>query len=433
MRIFLIYDGDPGPSRRQPSCTAAVPSRMNALSSAPRPAPTPAPFSLRPLMFETFSCTLAMMSFVALVGPIARVLGLAPWQAGLAVTVGGIAWVLFARRWGAASDRQGRRKIMLQGLGGFVLAYAALCAFVVAALHHPPAVWLAFAGIVLLRGAAGAFYAAVPATTAALVADHVPPDRRTAAMAALGAASGIGMVAGPGVVGLLAVHSLELPLYLTVLLPLLALLVLWRWLPRTEHHAAPGNRPLRVGDRRLRRPLAVAFTAMFSVTVAQVTVGFFALDRLRLPATDAARAAGIALAVVGVALILAQLLVRRLAWPPQRLIRIGGTVSALGFASVMFASTQPALWAGYFVAAAGMGWVFPAVTALAANAVNANEQGATAGTVGAAHGLGMITGPLLGTLVYDLNPGAPYGLVAVLLLLAALWPAGAPAPRAAHS
>lgn len=146
------------------------------------------------------------------------------------------------------------------------------------------------------------------------------------------------------------------------------------------------------------------------------------MDRLHLDATAAARAAGIALTVVGVALILAQLLVRRLGWPPERLIRISGMVSALGFGSVLFATTQPALWVGYFVAAAGMGWVFPSVAALAANSVNANEQGATAGTVGAAHGLGMIVGPLAGTLIYDVDPGAPYALIAVLLVLAVLWP-----------
>lgn len=405
---------------------------MNA-STTSSGARTPAAngFSMKPLMFETFVCTLAMMSFVALIGPISRVLGLTPWQAGLAVTVGGIAWVLFARRWGAASDRQGRRRVILQGLGGFALSYALMCAFIVAALRHPPPVWVAFAGVVLLRGIAGGFYAAVPATGAALVADHVPPAKRAGAMAGLGAASGIGMVAGPGVAGALAAHSLELPLFITAALPFIALAVLWRWLPRAEHHAVPDKTHLKISDARLRRPMAVAFAAMFSVTIAQVVVGFFALDRLHLDATAAARAAGIALTVVGVALILAQLLVRRLGWPPERLIRIGGVVSAFGFGSVMLATTQPALWAGYFVAAAGMGWVFPAVTALAANSVNANEQGATAGTVGAAHGLGMIAGPLAGTLVYDLNPGAPYALIAVLLVLVVLWPARSPAPRAA--
>ena len=276
--------------------------------------------------------------------------------------------------------------------------------------------------MVVLRGTAGGFYAAVPATGAALIADHVPPEKRASAMATLGAASGIGMVAGPGVAGALAAHSLELPLFITALLPFIAFGVLWRALPRTEHHAAPDAATLKISDVRLRRPLAVAFAAMFSVTIAQVVVGFFALDRLHLDAAAAARAAGIALTVVGVALILAQLLVRKLGWAPQRLIRIGGGVSAAGFGSVLFATSQPALWAGYFVAAAGMGWVFPSVTALAANAVNANEQGATAGTVGAAHGLGMIAGPLVGTLVYDIDPGAPYALIAVLLVLVALWP-----------
>ncbi|HCF4166808.1 TPA: MFS transporter, partial [Pseudomonas aeruginosa] len=179
---------------------------------------------------------------------------------------------------------------------------------------------------------------------------------------------------------------------------------------------------LALGDRRLRRPLAVGFVAMFSVTVAQITVGFFALDRLRLDSADAARVAGIALTAVGVALILAQLLVRRLDWPPPRLIRVGGLVAAIGFAAVCFADSPPLLWLAFFVAAAGMGWVFPAVSALNANAVRAEEQGAAAGTLVAVHGLGLISGPLLGTLLHQLDSRAPYALVGLLLALAAFWP-----------
>lgn len=387
-------------------------------------------FNMLPLVFETFACTLAMMSFVALVGPIARVLGLAPWQAGTTVTVGGIAWVLLARVWGAASDRHGRRRVLLRGLAGFVVSYLALCLFVVLALRWLPPAWLAFVGVVLLRGIAGGFYAAVPTTGAALVADHVAPQQRARAMAGLGAASAVGMVVGPGLAGLLAVYGLELPLALTALLPLLALVVMWHWLPRNERPQPLDTPPLRLGDSRLRRPLLLGFAAMFSVTIAQVTVGFFALDQLQLDATAAARAAGIALTAVGVALILAQLLLRQLDWPPQRLIRIGGLVSALGFAAVFFASSAPLLWAAYFVAAAGMGWVFPSVTALAANAVQAHEQGAAAGTLGAAHGVGMIVGPLVGTLIYELHPGAPCVLIAVLLVCCVLWPMRPVAPAA---
>lgn len=379
-----------------------------------------APLNLTPLMFETFVCTIAVMSFVAVIGPIARKLALSAWQIGTAVTVSGIAWVLLARWWGAASDRHGRRRTLLKGLGGFVVSYGALSLFIIVSLHAPPSVWLAFAGIVVLRGLAGAFYAAVPATAAALIADHIVPDKRAGAMATLGAASAAGMVIGPGLAGVLASQDLTLPLYVTAVLPMVALIVLWRVLPRAEQHVALPATSLAVGDPRLRQPLMLAFIAMFSVTIAQVTVGFFALDRLQLDAAAAARTAGIALTSVGVALILAQLLVRRLGWPPARLIRIGAGVAALGFCSVTLARNPAALWASYFVAAAGMGWVYPAVSALAANAVEPHEQGATAGTISAAHGMGMIAGPLVGTLIYTMDTGAPYLLIASLLAAAAL-------------
>lgn len=290
------------------------------------------------------------------------------------------------------------------------------------ALHWTLPTLLAFAGIVLLRGLAGGFYAAVPACTAALVADHVEAQRRAAALAGLGAASAIGMVIGPGLAGLLATHGLVLPLLVTGALPLVALLALWRWLPREERRQPNRGAALAIGDRRLRRPLAVGFVAMFSVTVAQITVGFFALDRLRLDSADAARVAGIALTAVGVALILAQLLVRRLDWPPPRLIRVGGLVAAIGFAAVCFADSPPLLWLAFFVAAAGMGWVFPAVSVLNANAVRAEEQGAAAGTLVAVHGFGLISGPLLGTLLHQFDSRAPYALVGLLLALAAFWP-----------
>ncbi|AVK06708.1 major Facilitator Superfamily protein [Pseudomonas paraeruginosa] len=102
------------------------------MTAPPPPAST---LDLRPLMFETFACTLAVMSFVALVGPLARKLGLAPWQAGAAVTAGGIAWMLAARPWGIASDRHGRRRVLLGGLAGFALSYGSLCLFIVLALH----------------------------------------------------------------------------------------------------------------------------------------------------------------------------------------------------------------------------------------------------------------------------------------------------------
>ena len=43
-------------------------------------------FSLKPLLFTAGVGSLSMMAFVAVVGPMARLLGLQPWHVGAAVT-----------------------------------------------------------------------------------------------------------------------------------------------------------------------------------------------------------------------------------------------------------------------------------------------------------------------------------------------------------
>jgi len=379
------------------------------------------PFSLKPLMFEAFVCSMAMMAFVSLAGPIARVIGLDPWQIGAAMTVAGLAWMAMARVWGRVSDRRGRRPIILFGLAGFAVSYALLSLFIDLALRTTMAPAIAFAGLVIGRGLAGMFYAAVPVINAALVADHVSPKDRAGALAAIGAAGAAGMVIGPGVAGLIGPFSLSLPLYFTAALPALALLLLWRLLPRSVHRAQPTADPLRLTDERLRRPMVVSFVAMFCVAIAQITVGFYALDRLHLDPKAAANAAGIALAVVGVALVLAQIALRRIGWSPIRLIRWGSAIGGIGFSSVVMATSAPVLWGCYAAAAFGMGWVYPSVSALAANSVDAHEQGAAAGTVASAQGLGIILGPIVGTAIYTFDSGAPYLLMGAILLATALW------------
>jgi len=221
-------------------------------------------------------------------------------------------------------------------------------------------------------------------------------------------------------VGLFSPLGLSLPLYITAVLPILALLALWKLLPRLEHHAPPHTTPPRLNDPRLRLPMLVAFSAAFSVTIAQVTVGFFALDRLAQEPGAAAQTAGIALAIVGITLVLSQSALTKLAWKPTRLIRTGAIVAAIGFGATALASTIWGLWLGFAIAAAGMGWVYPSVSALAANAVEAHEQGVAAGTITAMQGLGVVLGPIAGTLVYSMSVSAPYLMVAALLLAVGL-------------
>ncbi|WP_277380750.1 MFS transporter [Stenotrophomonas maltophilia] len=364
--------------------------------------------------------TMAMMSFVAVIGPVVRLLGLSEWHAGLSVTAAGVLWMLAARRWGQLSDRIGRKRVLLLAMGAYTGVYLALAMFIDLALQVTPPVVVSVLVLVGARGLIGLFYAAVPPTAAALIADQAPAGQRTQFLARLGSANALGMVLGPAAAGWLAYTHLSLALYVAALLPLLALALLaWR-LPSTAPAAAASSArrtPLRRLDRRLRLPQLAAFLGMVSVTIAQVTVGFFAIDRLGLAAAEGARMAGIALTAVGVGLILAQALVMKLEVPPRRWIVLGALIAGIGFASVAAVQQSWQLPAAYALAAFGMGFVFPSFQALAADAVQAHEQGAAAGTVAAAQGLGMVVGPMLGTLLYRGGPSLPYLLVGVLLLL----------------
>jgi DHA1 family tetracycline resistance protein-like MFS transporter len=372
-----------------------------------------------PLVFAALTGTMAMMAFVAVVGPIVRRLGLPEWVAGLSVTAGGLLWMLLARWWGSVSDRRGRKPVLLVGVGVFALVYLALAVGVDLALHQAIAPAAALVVLVAARALIGAFYAAVPPTAAAVVADHTAPRERGPAMARLGSANALGMVLGPAVAGWLAARDPALALYAAAALPALAFLVLWWRLPVGAPAAPrpPGAQPMRLFDARLRVAALTGFAAMASVSIAQVLVGFFAIDRFGLTPGDGARLAGLALTCVGAALMLSQQVVARCKNVPlPRWIALGALIAGCGFSAVSLVTAPPQLLACYATMALGMGLIFPNFQAMAANAVQPHEQGAAAGTLSAAQGLGMVLGPLAGTLLYRQSPALPY-----LLVGAGLW------------
>lgn len=372
-------------------------------------------FNFKPLLVANMICSMTMMAFISVLGPIARVLGLAPWQAGAIATAGGIFMMLSSRLWGQRSDQIGRRSVLLQGVGGFLLSNIVMCILLIVALQFSLYGILVFAGMLLARSATGLFYAAIPTSGQALVADNVPPEQRTATMAALGAANAAGLVLGPALAASLSSHSLATPLYLITFLPLVALFMLWRHLPTQAPKAHTATAAVALHDPRLRKPMAVAFVAMMCVAIAQITIGFFAIDQLRLSPEAAAQASGTSLTLVGIGLILTQLAVRQLQWPAQRLIRVGALIALMGFATAAIALSTMMLATSFLVVAIGMGCIFPAFAALASNSVEAHEQGAAAGSIGAAQGLGMVVGPLAGTLLYGITPGVPFFFAALLL------------------
>lgn len=389
--------------------------------SSPLKQGTPAP-SLAPLYIASMVCSMGMMGFVAASGPLAVSLGLEAWQIGLSATAGGFGWVLSARFWGKTADIVGRKPVLLFGLAGFVLFYFLLCCSVLAGERMALSSVFVLSALILSRFGLGLGYSAVPAASAAVIADRYTSNARAGAMGQLGAAQASGLLFGPAIVALLAGTSPTAVLFLLAFLPIPALVFVALRLPKDTPRAGAPIQQLPLGDPRLLRPIATAVLAMMAIGIGQIVIGFVAMDRLSLPESAAMRLAGGALTAVGVSLIIAQLAVKKLQWPPVRLIRAGGALAGVGFGIAAVAPTPLVLVCSYAVAGFGAGWVLTGINAYAANSVLAEEQGRAAGAISSAMGIGAMVGPLLGGVFYQHSGLLPYLIAAFCFCVAALIP-----------
>lgn len=382
----------------------------------------------------TSLATTGFMAYNALIGLIARALGLAEWQVGAIVSVAGVAWLLSSPVWGVMSDRLGRVRIIRGGLVGYTVGFALTAAFLWWALPapgEPPRIGapLAFAAMLALRAAVAMSHGATTAASQALVADITTAADRARGMAAFGIGQSLGMVFGPGLAALASVWSLTAPIVASVALGVIALLFLVHRLGGASAAPTPKVAPLRWTDPRIRFPMMAAFCAMSCVMCAHIVTGFFAQDRFTLSNERAASVAGMALTAVGFALVSAAMLVRRFGWSPRAMMLAAAPVAAIGFGSAVWISTPAQMVAAYFVSGFGMGFIFPAFQAANSRAVGPHEQGAAAGRLGAAQALGMVVAPLIATGLYrSVGENAPYlmasALLGVVFLLAWREPAG---------
>lgn len=360
------------------------------------------------LMLVNILCVSAMMSFLAVVGPIIRALNMQEWHAGLTVSLGGILWVLLSRYWGKKSDRVGRKDILLIGVFGVAISYLILAIFIDFAIVSPPTVFISLIMLLITRGAISAFYSAITPVSNALIADHIEESKRTSYIAKLAATSGIAMVIGPGIAGALAGYGLAVPLYTFAILPLLGSVILYYALPQEKVIVKDNILVPKLFDTRLRIPMIAAFIVMFGVVTAQVCIGFFVIDKFHVDLKEGAKITGVILSCLGGAFIISQIFISKIKIDPYTLLKIGSLISMLGYIIVVTINSQLILTIGFSITTFGMGMIFPAFQTLAVNLVTKHEQGAASGTVSAAQGMGMVAAPIVSTALYQIHPDIPF-------------------------
>lgn len=128
--------------------------------------------------------------------PLGRQLGFSDIQTGSVLSISALLLMVSAVTWGYLSERTGRRPVLLIALAGAGLALAAYSLITAArmegALAAPAALILFFAircGQVIVSGG-------LMPVAQAYMADVTVPERRASGMGVLGAAYGLGVIAG---------------------------------------------------------------------------------------------------------------------------------------------------------------------------------------------------------------------------------------------
>lgn len=354
--------------------------------------------------------------------------GASPVEIGLLTAVYSFVQFLVAPLWGRASDRWGRRPIILISLAG-----SAVAALIVGLAGTLLVLFLAR----ILHGAAGASYVAAQA----YVADVTTPSERARGMGIIGAAFGVGFVLGPAIGALAAtVGGASTPFFVASGLAALNLVVAWFRLPESRRPGAPSARHARfafLGRALTSRALAplvlISFVGTFAFVAMESTFALFGEARFDYgPAEVALLFAYIGLAAAASQGALVGRLVARFGEYGVMVTGLAGT--AVGMAVMAVAEGLPVLLVGLAIVGLASGLVFATITALVSLAASEEDQGGALGVLASSGSLARIAGPLVATALFqEVGIASPLALAAVLFaacLALATFGAVRPAPVA---
>ncbi len=346
--------------------------------------------------------------------------GATPALIGLLVAVHPATQLVSGPIWGRISDRVGRRPILLVGLVGSGASY------LIFALAGN-LVWL-FAS----RAMAGVAGANIPLAQA-YIADSTEVENRTRGMGLVGAAFGLGFIAGPAIGGALSHFGYAVPGFFAAALCLANAAGAYVYLPeslstelRAKAVAAAGVGllgRLRFAVTFARQPAIGALIAIFMLA----TFVFSAFTTVFPLWIDVelgynARHAGYLLAYFGLLMAIVQ---GRLLGPiagrlgEKRLLVVATAVLTVTYALLPLSTVLWALALSLVPLAFGTGLSWPTLTGLASQHAEVDVQGAILGTMQSLSAFARMAGAVWAGWVFGgWGPAAPYLVNALLMSLA---------------
>jgi MFS family permease len=367
------------------------------------------------VLFAVFAMTMANATVFSTIGLFGRGVGLSEFQVGTIFVSSAVLFFLVSARWGVLADRWGRRPVIVVGL-----AATAVSLFLFAGIAQAGG---ALAGIlpvfIALLGARSVydlFAAGTQPAAVAAMADVTMAETRSAGVARVGAAIGLGSIAGPLAVAGLIDLGVAAPLVAGGLLSSLAAIVAFAGMRERARAPTGAARPRTNPSARLGPFLAVAFVMHFAFAALQPTNAFYIQDLLGIDTSRAMRLAGlVSAAFAACSFVVQAFVVARLGLPPRRLLSVGLALCLLGLVVCLLAPSYETLLAGFGLLGIGFGFAQPGLMAGASLAAG-ERQAEAAGLLQAAMAAAWIVGALAGTGIYGLAIGGPLALAALAVL-----------------
>lgn len=331
-------------------------------------------------------------------------------QATLLVAAFSAASLVCSPLWGRLSDRVGRRPALLASLAG--TAIGSLLTGLAGGLP------LLLVGR-LVDGASGASVSVAQAT----VADLADPAQRPRLFGLLGAAFGLGFVAGPAIGALAALGGPRVPFLVAAGLAALNAAVGLRRLPETHRRAAATSQRGPSSRRASRTPgvlplVVVTACALVAFSAFESTFALFGHHRLGLGiGSSAATFAAVGLVIVAVQAGAVHPVVGRLG--EGRTLAVGLGADLVGLVVLAPARSWAVAVPALALLTVGQGLVQTTMSSALAGRADPARRGEVLGLGQAASGLGRVVGPVAGGALLGASAsGAPYLLGAALMAVA---------------
>ncbi|MBT4890765.1 MAG: MFS transporter [Rhodospirillales bacterium] len=350
-----------------------------------------------------------------------------PFIVGLVMAMFSFAQFISAPFWGNLSDRFGRKPILMIGMAGSMISYIWLA--------YADTLWMLFAARALSGLMAGNIAAAF-----AYMADVTTRETRAKGMGMIGAAFGLGFIAGPAIGGILAGSDpanadFQTPALVAAALSatafILTMLILKESLsPDVRKKMAGEKRPTRTEQFRaiLSQPstlriVGLIFLATFVFAGLESTFAMWSRRQFGWGPEQN----GYLFAFIGIiSAIIQGGLIGRMAksMGEKTLIIQGAAALALGVFLIPFADNLIVLVIAMMIAGYGYSIITPALNSLISLQASDSEQGSTLGVARSASTLARIAGPAwAGMLFSALGMDWPYfgGAIVMLGVIALAW------------